>query len=205
MTHSNHRQGTRQNLANDYVVLSLPGRRTEDLPDKVEQFKSICRRHGPVNPSRIEGGFLSHFVYDSKEKVISVLKDLGEAELELSVVVSGLFDEVKDCCHAAGTSPHTVNHSLGFWGKQEKLPHKRMLEISTMCGHAQVSPSLIYHLAKKVQGRSMSIGDAAQELTRPCLCNIFNPVRAEELLRGLVADLEAGSLSEGDLNLPASV
>lgn len=202
MTHSNHRRGDRDNLAHDYVVLSLPGRRFDDLPGTVEQFKSICRRHGPVNPDRLSGGALSHFVYDSKEKVIEVLRNLIEADLGLSVVVSGLFEEVKGCCQAAGTYPHTVNHSLGFWGEQDKLPHQRMLEFTTMCGHGQVSPNLVYHLAKKVQGKAMSTADAALEMTKPCLCNIFNPVRAEELLHRFLADLGSGTLSEADLSLP---
>lgn len=199
MTHSNHRRGSYANLSNDYVIMFVPGRIMEDLVARVEQFVNICRWHRPVNQDYPMGWYA--YVYDSKEKVTGVLKDLVDADLGLSVVVSGLFNEVEECCCAAGTFPHTVNHSLGFWGKVDKLPHERILEFTTMCGHGLISSNLVYHLAKKVQRHAMSIGDAAQEMGRPCFCNIFNPVRTEELLRKLVADLEAGILSETDLNL----
>ena len=206
MTHSNHRRGTYDNLSNDYVVLFVPARITEDIGARVEQFDSICRRHQPVNPVKpdhIMGWFT--YVYESKEKVTGVLKDLVDADLGLSVVVSGLFDEGRECCRAAGTLPHTVNHSLGFWGKEDKLPHERILEFTTMCGHGLVSSNLVYHLARKVERHAMSMGDAVNEMGRPCLCNIFNPVRAVELLHKFIADLEAGTLSEADLNLPALI
>ena len=52
-----------------------------------------------------------------------------------SVVVSGLFSEVDDCSKMIGIRPHTVEFSLGIFGKKALLPNKELLQITTMCGH----------------------------------------------------------------------
>ena len=120
MTHTNHRQGTAENLANDWVILSLPYRGPPPLMEKVERYNEICRRHHPINPDRPRAWYI--WVFDNRANMGAALKELAEAELGLSVVVSGLFDQVAESCRRAGTGAHTVNHSLGFWGNQEKLP-----------------------------------------------------------------------------------
>jgi hypothetical protein len=50
------------------------------------------------------------------------VEELKEADLWISIDVSGIFDEVFDACKASGTEPHTVNMSLGTWRKTELLP-----------------------------------------------------------------------------------
>ena len=196
MTHSNHRQGTRENLKNDWVVLSLPYRGPPAIMEKVEKYNEICRRHHPINPDRPRAWYI--WVFDKRENMEAALRELAEAELGLSVVVSGLFDEVAECCRRVGTRAHTVNHSLGFWGRTEKLPPREVLEITTMCGHGLVAPSLVRQLAERVRRDDVSAAAACQEMRKMCICDIFNHVRAEELMRQLVEAMEEGRLAPSE-------
>ena len=192
MTHSNHRQGTYDNLGNDFVALVW----TDDIEASTamrQRWADICLSHDPVHSSPRRW---QHYVFDDKEKVTNLLKNLATAELGLSITITGLFDQVWDCCRTANIAPHTINQSLGIWGRTEKLPHRRILEFTTMCGHEKVSPNLVWHLAEAVQKGSLSIEEAASEMSRPCLCDIFNKIRAAALLRKLVADLKAGKISK---------
>jgi hypothetical protein len=193
MTHSNHRQGTRENLKNDWVMLALPYRGPPPVMEKVEKYNEICRRHHPINPDRARAWYI--WVFDERENMQAALKELAEAELGLPVVVSGLFDEVAGCCRGAGTAPHTVNHSLGFWGRSEKLPPREVLEITTMCGHGLVAPNLVWHFAEKIRLDYVSAASACQEMRMMCICDIFNHVRAEGLMERLVEAIEGGRLA----------
>ncbi len=193
MTHSNHRQGTRENLQNDWVMLCLPYRGPPPVMEKVERYNDICRRHHAINPDRPRGWYI--WVFDKRENMEAALKELAEADLGLSVVVSGLFDEVAESCQRSGTRAHTVNHSLGFWGRAEKLPTREVLEITTMCGHGLVAPSLVWHLAERIRRDEVSPAAACQEMRRMCLCDILNHVRAEVLMGKLAEGIDKGQLS----------
>jgi hypothetical protein len=128
----------------------------------------------------IEG--IGHAVYSRKEAVVGVLQELKEADLGLSIVVSGLFEEVFDACDRGGLEPHTVNMSLGTWGKTQLLPKSPILEVCTMCGHAMISPNLVATMFDRVKKGVITPEDAAVELGKQCTCNIFNTARAVELL-----------------------
>jgi len=193
VTHSNHRQGTRENLKNDWVVLSLPYRGPPEVMEKIERFKEICTRRGPINPDPPRAWYI--YVFDDRDRMEAALKDLAQAELGLPVVVSGLFDEVADCCQRAGTRAHTVNHSLGFWGRTDKLPPPEILKITTMCGHALIAPGLVWDLAERIRHETMSAPAACQEMRKMCLCDIFNHARAERLMRRLVEAIDQGRLA----------
>lgn len=188
-----YRQGTYANLADDFVVLCFPGREFDDLPARLRQFKDIGLRHQPVGPFSVKSWH--HLIYDSKEKVGKVLKDLALADLALSVTVSGLRDQVVECCHAAGLTPHTVCQSLGFWGRTERLPHSSILEITTMCGHGRVSPGLVWDLANKARQQGLGINEASRTMGKLCACGIFNESRAAKLMKKLIVDLGSGVIS----------
>jgi hypothetical protein len=189
MTHTLHRQGTEENLMHDYLILPFPGRQGSDVQEKRQQFIQTCLKHDPVNKSSICAFRI--YVFDEKEKVDQVLKELADAELGISVVVSGLYDKVKDSCLRAGLKPHTINYSLGFWGNQAKIPEKRLFEISSMCGHSLVSPTLALDMAKRV-ARGYPATIAAQKMGKNCLCEIFNSKRGAELLEQLADDIKSG-------------
>ena len=195
MTHSMHRQGTYDNLSDDFVLLGVAGGAFEDLPATFRQFDAIAIRHQPVEVPATQLTSAHHFVYDAKEKIRSLLTDLAVAELGISVTISGLRDQVTECCRAAELNPHTVCQSLGFWGKTERLPHFRALEVSTMCGHGRVSPNLVWDLAKEVQRQALDSNEASKRMNELCRCQIFNSARAAKLTAKLAADIEAGIVS----------
>ncbi|MCW4037636.1 MAG: hypothetical protein NWF13_02740 [Candidatus Bathyarchaeota archaeon] len=129
----------------------------------------------------IEG--IGHAVYTNKEDVVSLLEELRAADLGLSIVVSGVFEEVFDACKMAGIEPHTVNMSLETWGKTDLLPKSPVLELCTMCGHAMIAPKLAETLMDRVTRGVTTPEEAAVELGKQCTCNIFNTVRAAEIIR----------------------
>jgi len=202
MTHTNHRQGTRESLSRDYIVLMMSSRgiNDQDTGPKVQQFLRTGYQYGPVNAGpartgdrfmsdreklveRLSRGSIGHLVFDDREKVRTFIKDLVEADLGLSVVVSGLFDEVDEVCQAAGIRRHTAQCSLGVWGNVDSLPPDEILDITTMCGHSMVSFNLVRRMASEVNKGLHSLEEAGRIMARPCSCGVFNPKRAEELLK----------------------
>ncbi len=129
---------------------------------------------------------IGHAVYTSRKDVEEVLRELKEADLGLSIVVSGIFDEVFNICRKIGLQPHTVNMSLGTWGNVSLLPEEPILEICTMCGHAMISPNLVRFLIDQVKRGLITPEEAAVELGKQCTCNIFNVVRAIEIINKIV-------------------
>lgn len=202
MTHSLHRLGTPESLRNDYVVLCMPssGLNSAGSEPKLREFLKLALKYDPVNIGdskrgsmfslkskndvidNVKDNIVVHSVFDSKENLIGFIKELTRADLGLSVVVSGLFGEVEDCCRKTGTVPHTVVQSLGVWGNAGRLPERTLMEITTMCGHGLVSVNLVRDLVSKINRKRMSIEKAAEMLAKPCICGIFNPKRAEEIL-----------------------
>jgi hypothetical protein len=201
MSHTLHRLGNKSALAGDWVVLAMSAqginRRGSIL--RLRRFLRISLKHGPVNfgdmcmgnsftkdPCELLSGIredsLLNVVFDSEEAVRRFLEELGRARLGLSVVVSGLLERGCRCARKAGLVPHTFAMSLGVWGRTKKLPDKRTMEITTLCGHGLVSPRYVRLMAGKVAAGEMSDFEAASELARPCVCGAFNPVRAAELL-----------------------
>jgi hypothetical protein len=133
-----------------------------------------------------ENSDVGHAVFKDAASVARMLRALKEADLGLSVVVSGLFDEVKECCHQAGLEMHTINQSLGRWGKTDKLPRQEILEINTMCGHGMVSEGLIEDVIDNVKRGRCTPEEGAERLFRPCLCGVLNTHRAALLLRSMI-------------------
>lgn len=207
MTHTLHRQGTRDSLAHDYCVLAIPaqGINSAGSGAKLQAIKEIFRRHNPVNLGDIkrgnmynpgleevlketQDGTVVHAVYTSADDLIAVLRDLKEADIGMSIVVSGLFDHVGECCQAAGLKRHTVEYSLGVHGAVARLPERSILEVTTMCGHGMVSFNLVRRMVREIKAGRRTAEEAAREMARQCICGIFNPTRAAELLGKLVQE-----------------
>ena len=202
MTHSLHRRVTAESLSGDYVMLCLPavGINDDDHDSKLREFLRIALRHDPVNIGAIMLGNMYshkaqevvdsahgivHAVFVSKDVVSEVLKELKEAALGMSVVVSGIFENVDECAEKAGLKHHTANFSLGIWGKTEKLPSNDILEVTTMCGHAMVSANLVTTMVDEVKAGRKTPEEAAKVLAPQCACGVFNPARAAKLLAAM--------------------
>ena len=210
MSHTNHRQGTIESLMGDWVVLMRFERGINDQQGaglKVKKLLELGLKHDAVNAGcsrfgsavalglqklidevdRSDKPYAFNVVFDSVDKMAGFLKDLVKADLGISVVVSGLHAEADRLCREAGTRRHTVSYSLGVWGKTELLPHPKILEITTMCGHGTIPFNLVRRMAKAVRNGSLSLEQAAGELAKPCNCGIVNTKRAQALMQEYVA------------------
>jgi hypothetical protein len=121
-------------------------------------------------------------VFDDAARMEAFLRDLKEAGLGLSVNVSALTDQARTCCGRAGITRHSVEYSLGFHGDLNRLPERRVLELSTMCGHGMVSHNLARKMMDWVREGRRTPQAASSYLARFCTCGIFNPTRAVRIL-----------------------
>ncbi|MEM3429803.1 MAG: hypothetical protein QXI59_06900 [Candidatus Bathyarchaeia archaeon] len=205
MTHTLHRSGTVESLSIDYpiLVIAAQGINSKDSAPKFRKALEIILKHNPVNFGDMRTGnyfrkglkpilnstkenSIVHGVFTNKKDLEECLKELKEADLGLSVVVSGLFSEVWPTLKNIGLKPHSLNISLGVFGKKELLPEQEILDITTMCGHHCVSPLLVKKMVSDIKRDKISIEEAARELAKPCVCGVFNPLRAEELLENIL-------------------
>ena len=205
MTHTLHRSGTRESLSGDLVFLYMPafGINNIDSNVKLKKFLEIAQRHNPVNMGDAsygnmyakgfenvmgnikKDGTAVHAVFDNEEDAAQMLKDIKEADLGLSLVVSGIFDRVQGMCQKNGIHRHAATYSLGIWGKTEQLPPDDVLNIITMCGHGMISAARLNSVADDVRAGRKSAEDAAKELAKQCDCGVFNPSRAAKLLAAI--------------------
>jgi hypothetical protein len=203
MTNTLHRQGSAEDLSGDYVIFVTMARgvNKEGSAPKIHEFLRICQKHDPVNigsskmgtvlqddvsfpdlATGLKDGSTSAAVFTDLDTLKKVLGELIEADLGISINVSGLLEGVQECCRSNGIERHSVEHSLGFWGAQDLLPERDVLEINTLCGHGMVSFSLIRKMMEQVRMRRLTPREAAEIMGRCCECGVFNTTRAERLL-----------------------
>lgn len=202
MTHTLHRTGSPESLSRDYVLLFMPSKDINHVGSgpKLRRMLEICLENGAIRIgdcrlgnqyyqggvdkllAHVEDRAVVHGVFNAPDKVVAALKQLKAEDLGLSVVVSGLFDKVRECCGKSGLTPHTVNNTLGRWGQTDRLPPQDVLELNTMCGHGMVTVKLIEDTAAKVKRGEMTAEQGAERLFKPCMCGIFNADRAARLL-----------------------
>jgi len=199
MTHTLHRQGSIESLKEDYVVLVMAGdipfdicrrRLHKRFPYIYEMVKKVLLNFGILKLLRIirkakPAGAYKNPVFTNKKELTGYLKELEEKNMGKSVVVSGLFDEVNDCLKELNLSPHTVQFSLGIFGKKELLPNKEILEITSMCGHHMVSPGLVEKLANDIKDGNISLKEATEVMSKQCVCGVFNKERTCKLMEAL--------------------
>lgn len=204
MTHSLHRRGNEAELENDFVVLAMGARgvNRDGCAPKIQKILDIMVKHNPTNYSNVFTGnaitsnieemrldirdnTVAHAVFNTEEDLTNFLKEVKEEDIGISIIVSGLFDHVHECCNKSGLEPHTVNTSLGIHGKTELLPEEPILEIATMCGHSMISFNLIKKMVEDIkQGRTTAL-KAAKIMAANCHCGIFNWERAEKIITKL--------------------
>jgi len=205
VTHTLHRRGDRDSLSRDYIVftMSAKGLNEEGSAERMKKFLGILLEHDPVNygdmvtgnchvKSReeilgnIQSTSIVHGVFTEERAVIEILAKLKAADLGMSVVVTGIHDETEKSCRPSGLAKHTVENSLGIFGQYRKLPADEVLQLTTMCGHGMVPANLVERMLVEIKRGKKTPREGALELTRPCHCGIYNPVRAEQLLGRLV-------------------
>lgn len=209
MTHSLHRMGSHLETEVVFILTPSKGINSEGAEENIKKFLDIIVSNGPVHygddrvgnqytagyheiVEKIEGITNIHAVFNNLEKAQKALREVVEADLGLSVVVSGLLESATACCEASGIQYHSIEHSLGIWGNKFRLPEEKPLEILTMCGHGLVSANLIQFMADAVRDNEKTAQEAAEEMARLCLCGIFNTERAALILTELASIQAAG-------------
>ncbi|MFO8055775.1 MAG: hypothetical protein R6V10_00575 [bacterium] len=171
------------------------------VPDlgPAEGLARFLHQHWPEKTDRLlmrAAGYLSTVItalYTDVKNVEELITELKgewlennrEKDLPVSIVLSGLFKDVHECCQKTGTTEHTYLHSLGFYGNVADLPAPDELEIITMCGHGLIATNRVRDLAGKVRAGAISAREAAQDVARPCVCGIVNVDRAEKIFECL--------------------
>jgi hypothetical protein len=121
-------------------------------------------------------------VFDSRENAEAALREVIQADLGLSVNLSTSLEGARECCRKTGIKRHSVEYSLGFWDRHNRLPSGQVLELSTMCGHGMVSSNLAKKMIDEVKENSRTPEEASRYLACFCPCGIYNPSRARRLL-----------------------
>ena len=206
MTNTLHRQGTEEELKQDYVIFATTARgiTREGSAPKIQEFMRICLKHDPINIGSRQGNILQDDV-DIHELIVNlgdgagagavftdldtlqkVIAELIEADLGISINVSGLLDGVQQCCRSNETERHSVEQSLGFWGSRDRLPEREVLAFNTLCGHGLVSFNLIHKMIEYVKLRRLTPKEAAKIMGKCYECAVFNTTRAELMLENIL-------------------
>lgn len=205
MTHTMHRAGPEESFREDYIVFCMAAQGYNNIgaAPKLRRFLRLAWEFGPVNLGDMKTGSIMrhdferiveqvqdtsivHAVLTNREKVIAFLAQLKDTGLGLSVNITGIMEQTRECCRAAGLQRHSIEHSLGIRGRIDRLPEEYILRIATMCGHGMVSFNLVRKCILDIKRGKKTLEEAARALASPCECGVFNPVRAGELLREML-------------------
>ena len=142
--------------------------------DSAPDFETVIE--GVTNPTTVAA------VFDNKEAVDRFVAELQKEDLGLSINISALVDRAEECCEDAGITRHSVEYSLGFMGRTERLADRQVLELSTMCGHGMISFTFARKMIDWVKEGRRTPEQACAYFSRFCSCGIFNPTRAKQIL-----------------------
>lgn len=121
-------------------------------------------------------------VFDNFAAMQAFVSELQQMDLGLSVNIASVPDKAVACCEACGIVRHSVEYSLGFQGRTERLPDDNTLELTTMCGHGMISAAFARKMTDWVRSGRRTPGEACQYMARFCVCGSFNPSRANKIL-----------------------
>ncbi len=202
MTHTLNRTGLSEDRPGEEIVF-LCMVHCKQKPQKANEMKTVAQmvlRHGPDNiigaPLGFDQATIESFapqagiitaVFSDKNKAVDLCREIKGQDMGLSVVISALYKDVRDICQQLKLKEHTYHVSLGIFGRTELLPEKEVLTVTTQCGHHMVSPNLVRRLVDKVRRGKIASQDAAELLTRPCVCGIVNPNRVKGILEKMAS------------------
>jgi hypothetical protein len=202
MTHSLHRSGDIESQKRDFVwfMYQTKGVNDRGSKDKALEFIAAAEACGSENWGDVKTGPKTKYdveeikanltdksrlrgVFTRREQVVDFLKMIKEKDTGMSVVIAGVLSEVLPACKEAGVTPHSINYSLGVWGRKDKLPDDVTLSITTMCGHHMIPPKFVQHVMEQVEKGRLTPEEGAVKLANFCYCGIFNQVRCAEIFR----------------------
>lgn len=201
MTHSLHRSGPIESQKKDFnwFMYQTKGVNDFNIKPKALEFIAVAEAVGSENWGDVKSGPKTQYsieeikeritdksrirgVFTKREQVVEFLKRIMEKDLGLSVVITGVLSEVLPACEEAGVTPHSINYSLGVWGRKDKLPDETTLSITTMCGHHMIPPKYVQHMIEQVKKGRLAADEAAIKLANFCYCGIFNQVRCANII-----------------------
>jgi len=138
------------------------------------------------NPDEVIAGIEGHTtvaaVFENYADMTAFVADVRAANLGISINISAPIDDAERCCHDTGITRHSVEYSLGFCGRVDRLPNAATLELSTMCGHGMLSANFAMKMVDWVKENRRSPEQAARYMARFCTCGVFNTKRAEAII-----------------------
>lgn len=203
MTHTLHRRTDMITDREDFVMLSMAAQGFNDK-GAGEKLKKIYRMVADSNPDNLgddtfgcrysgytDEDILDHMgdkayvcsAFSDRSRLREALKKIKEADLGISVVVSGNYKVVFEIIKEVGIQPHTVNMSLGFFGKKDLVAREEVLAITSMCGHGMIPPRRIENILERVKAGKLTPKEGSKRLASTCTCGIFNPILAEEMIQ----------------------
>lgn len=202
MTHSLHRSGDIESQKKDFnwFMYQTKGVNDKDIKDKALEFIAAAEACGSENWGDVKTGPKTRYsveeikdnisdksrlrgVFTRREQMVEFLKTMKDIDNGMSVVATGVLSEVLPACKEADVTPHSINYSLGVWGKKDNLPDEVTLSITTMCGHHMIPPKFVQHVMKQVDKGRLTPEEGATKLANFCYCGIFNHIRCAEIIR----------------------
>jgi hypothetical protein len=210
MTHSLHRCGRLQEQDYVWLLYHVKGLNDDNLTERMRQALAIAEDVGSINWGDVKSGpvvILSadevkakltdksrlRGVFTSETQVTQFLTRIKTADLGLCVIITGPLQNVNNACRAAGITPHTVNYSIGVFGKKEAIADEETLAITTMCGHHMIPDRYVERVRSKVRRGKTRAEKSALKMAKMCPCGIFNQERAAVLL---ASEIETSSSEE---------
>ena len=202
MTHSLHRSGDIESQKEDYVwfMYQTKGVNDVNIKPKALEFIAVAEAVGSENWGDVKSGPKLRYsieeikdklsdksrlrgIFTRRQQVVDFLRQIKAKDLGMSVIITGVLSEVIPACEEAGVTPHSINYSLGVWGKKDNLPDDTTLSITTMCGHHMIPPKFVQHVRKRVKKGKITEEEGAKELAEFCYCGIFNHIRCANILK----------------------
>lgn len=199
MTHSLHRFGESQDRDYVWLLYHVKGINDQNLTERYRRAIELAEQAGAENWGDVKSGPIVCLppeeikaklteksrirgVFTTQGQVTQFLTKMKQADLGLCVIITGPLDRVLESCDEAGLKPHTINYSLGVFGKKDLLPDEEILSITSMCGHHLIPDGVVARMQERVQEGEMTPEEAANKMAAMCPCGIFNPARAVRLL-----------------------
>ena len=148
--------------------------------------KAHWRREQRSDPEAVIAGIDGHTtvaaVFDNFQGMKAFVDDVRGAKLGISVNISAPIEAADRCCRETGITRHSIEYSLGFCGRVDKLPEATILELTTMCGHGMVSAQFAKKMIDWAKENRRSPAQLANTMARFCSCGVFNVSKAERIL-----------------------
>lgn len=202
MTHSLHRSGDIESQKKDFCWFMYQTKGVNDvgIRPKALAYIEAAEAVGSENWGDVKTGPVTRFtseeikekitdksrlrgVFTRKDQVVGFLQRIKPQELGMSSVITGVLTEVLGACKEAGVTPHSINYSLGVWGRKDNLPDDVTISITTMCGHHMIPPKFVNFIMKQVEAGKLTPEQGAVRLSDFCYCGIFNQVRCADIIK----------------------